>query len=114
MEVPIVDFLGLTSNWQFSGVYGAARQASRVRQDYDQAECVTPSSPAKNSAAAKRRLPHPVLRERCSTSKTDIHHDGKDLRPISLIGGLLQLTELVARSRVHCLHPRSAASMRAF
>jgi bifunctional non-homologous end joining protein LigD len=33
-----------------------------------------------------------------------LHHDGKDLRPIPLIDRRLQLTELVARSSVHCLH----------
>jgi bifunctional non-homologous end joining protein LigD len=33
-----------------------------------------------------------------------LHHDGEDLRPIPLIDRRLQLTELVARSNVRCLH----------
>jgi bifunctional non-homologous end joining protein LigD len=33
-----------------------------------------------------------------------LHHDGEDLRPIPLIDRRLQLTELVARSSVQCLH----------
>ena len=33
-----------------------------------------------------------------------LHHDGEDLRPLPLIERRLQLTELVARSNVHCLH----------
>ena len=33
-----------------------------------------------------------------------LHHNGKDLCPIPLIERRLKLTELVARSSVHCLH----------
>jgi bifunctional non-homologous end joining protein LigD len=33
-----------------------------------------------------------------------LHHNGEDLRPYSLSDRRLQLTELVARSNVHCLH----------
>ena len=33
-----------------------------------------------------------------------LYHDGQDLRPLSLIDRRLQLTELVARSNVRCLH----------
>jgi ATP-dependent DNA ligase len=33
-----------------------------------------------------------------------MHYDGEDLRPIPLIDRRLQLTELVARSNVRCLH----------
>jgi bifunctional non-homologous end joining protein LigD len=33
-----------------------------------------------------------------------LHHDGKDLRSLPLIERRLKLTELVARSSVHCLH----------
>jgi hypothetical protein len=33
-----------------------------------------------------------------------LHRDGEDLRPIPLIERRLQLTEVVARSSVHCLH----------
>ena len=33
-----------------------------------------------------------------------LHHNGKDLRPIPLIERRLKLTDLVARSNVHCLY----------
>jgi ATP-dependent DNA ligase len=33
-----------------------------------------------------------------------LHYDGADLRPVPLIERRLQLTELLARSSVHCLH----------
>jgi bifunctional non-homologous end joining protein LigD len=33
-----------------------------------------------------------------------LHHNGEDLRPLALIDRRLQLTELVARSNVRCLH----------
>jgi bifunctional non-homologous end joining protein LigD len=33
-----------------------------------------------------------------------LHYDGKDLRPLPLIDRRLKLTELVARSSIHCLH----------
>ena len=40
-----------------------------------------------------------------------LHHDGTDLRPIPLIERRRQLTELVVRSDVHCLHRSRHSTM---
>ena len=37
-----------------------------------------------------------------------MYYDGIDLKPVPLIDRRLQLTELVARSDIHCMHPAQA------